>query len=113
MTTFTNDPITGELLTSPDSSSTDVTGGADGGDSLFSGLGGLFSSLGGTISSVYKSTQSPTTLAPGQTVLTANGQVITAPGTGLSAFTGSAQLGTLFLLGAAVLIVVLMLRSRG
>lgn len=61
----TYDPVSGTYV---DDSSATVAGGADGGDSLWAGLGGLFSSLGTTVSQAYSSISGPTTVKPGTVI---------------------------------------------
>ena len=84
----------------------DVTGGSDGGDSMWAGLGDLFSSLGTTIAKDYTAISGPTTVRPGQLIYNPNtGQV-----TNTSQILPQGSGGMLILIGIAILVVVLLLR---
>jgi hypothetical protein len=81
---LTNDPVTGQLY-DESSSASDVTGGSDGGDSLFSQLGGLFSNLGTTIATDYRAISGPQMIQPGATYIN--------PQTGLPVTAGQSIFG--------------------
>jgi len=93
-----------------DTSAGDVSGGGDGGDSLLTQLSGLFSSIGTTVSSTVRQVSGPQTVKPGTVVLDANGRPVQA-GLALPGF-GTTSGTTIILVGLAIVILVLLLRSR-
>ena len=112
-TTFTNDPLTGDLLsgTGSDVSSSSVVGSDSSGetDSLWAGLGSLFGTIGTTVATDYKAISSagttPRPISPGTYYNPQTGQVQTV---GIAGLGGNS--GILLLLGGALLLVLLLRR---
>lgn len=100
----TYDPVTGTYT----DDTTSVSGGSDGGDSLWAGLGGFFQNIGTTVSQAYSSISGPTTVKPGTVIYNPNTGTTTTAG-----ITGNLTQGPglLLLLGFALLLI-FVFRSR-
>jgi len=90
------------------STSGDVSGGGDGGDSLLTQLSGLFSNIGTTVSSTVRGVSGPQTVRPGTIVLDSSGRPVT---TGLPAGLPQSNMG-LILLGLGILVILLLFLRR-
>jgi hypothetical protein len=111
-----SDPVTGIPINDTtgilSGDSAMISGGSNGGDSIFSGIGGFFTpsgitSIGGAIATDYHAIAGPTTVRPGTIIYNPNGTTSVA-----GSVLGSGNSSVLLLLGIGLLILFLILRSR-